>query len=73
MKFASSSKQRIEYGVNYTKTIKIIFIIDNQIKENFRFSILDIYKSTTNSEIIIERESWWKETLLSRKFGYNAN
>ena len=45
----------------------------NHIKENFRFSILDIYKSTTNSEIIIERESWWKETILSRKFGYNAN
>lgn len=43
------------------------------IKENFRFSILDIFKSTTENTIIIERESWWKETLLSRKFGYNAN
>lgn len=43
------------------------------IKENFRFSILDIYKSTTEIQVIIERESWWKEVLLSRKFGYNAN
>ncbi len=43
------------------------------IKENFRFSILDIFKSTTKNKIIIERESWWKETLLSRKYGYNAN
>lgn len=45
----------------------------NHIKENFRFSILDIFKSTTNNEIIMERESWWKEIILSRKFGYNAN
>lgn len=43
------------------------------LKENLRFSILDIYKSTTDEKIIIERESWWKEVLLSRKFGYNSN
>jgi hypothetical protein len=45
----------------------------NYIKDNFRFSILDIYKSTTSQEIIIERENWWKEIFLSRKFGYNKN
>jgi hypothetical protein len=43
------------------------------IKNNFRYSILDIFKSTTDEKVIIERESWWKETLLSRQFGYNAN
>lgn len=43
------------------------------IKANFRFSILDIYKSITDDRIIIERESWWKEVLQSRKFGYNKN
>lgn len=43
------------------------------IKKHFRYSILDIFKSTTENEIIIGRESWWKETLLSRKFGYNMN
>lgn len=45
------------------------------IKENFRYSILDIFKSTTNDNIIIEREGWWKEVLLSRdeKYGYNRN
>lgn len=45
----------------------------DHIKKHFRYSILDIFKSTTESEVIIERETWWKETLLSRKFGYNAN
>jgi hypothetical protein len=43
------------------------------IKKNFRYSILDIYKSTTDDQIIIERENWWKEILQSRKFGYNEN
>lgn len=43
------------------------------IKKNFKYSILDIYKSTTDDQIIIDRESWWKEVLQSRKFGYNEN
>jgi hypothetical protein len=43
------------------------------IKQNFRYSILDIYKSTTEDQVIIDRESWWKDVLLSRKFGYNEN
>jgi hypothetical protein len=43
------------------------------IKQNFKYSILDIYKSTTDDQIIINRESWWKEVLQSRQFGYNEN
>lgn len=43
------------------------------IKENFCFSILEIFKSTTNEQIISERENWWKTVLQSRKFGYNGN
>lgn len=43
------------------------------IKQNFRYSILDIYKSKVDDETIIGREGWWKEALLSRVFGYNSN
>jgi len=43
------------------------------IMKNFRYSILDIYKSTTDDQLIIQRENWWKEVLQSRKFGYNEN
>lgn len=44
------------------------------VKNNFRYSILDIYKSTTDDEAIIARESWWKNILLTRgDYGYNAN
>lgn len=45
----------------------------DHIKKNFRYSILDIYKSTIDDQVIIERESWWKEVLQSRKYGYNEN
>ena len=43
------------------------------IKQNFRYSILDTFKATIDDNIIINRESWWKESLLTRKFGYNKN
>jgi len=45
----------------------------SHIKDNFYYSILDIYKSTTDDKIILKRESWWKKTLQSRAFGYNKN
>lgn len=45
----------------------------DHIKRNFKYSILDIYKSTTDDQTIIERESWWKEVLQTRQFGYNEN
>jgi hypothetical protein len=43
------------------------------IKKNFRYSILDIYKSTIDDQNIISRESWWKDVLQTRIFGYNKN
>ncbi len=45
----------------------------DHIKRYFKYSILDIYKSTTDDQVIINRESWWKEVLQSRKYGYNEN
>ena len=32
-----------------------------------------IHNARVDDSVILERESWWKETLQSRKFGYNAN
>lgn len=45
----------------------------NYIKENFQYSILENYNSRVDDTEILLRESWWKEVLLSRKFGYNSN
>lgn len=43
------------------------------VKKNFQYSILENYNSKVDSDEILERESWWKETLQTRNFGYNRN
>ncbi len=45
------------------------------IKTNFKYSLLEIFKSTADDKIILERESWWKDVLMTRnkRFGYNDN
>lgn len=40
---------------------------------NFQFSILETRTMKTDKDEIIKRENFWKEVLLTRKFGYNIN
>lgn len=54
---------------------------ESYIVENFRYSILETFDSSTLPDEILNRESWWKKVLLSysgefkdgRVFGYNDN
>lgn len=43
------------------------------VKQNFQYSILENYNAKIDDHVVLERESWWKETLQSRQFGYNSN
>lgn len=43
------------------------------VQKHFQYSILENYNAKVDDYIILERESWWKDTLQSRKHGYNAN
>lgn len=43
------------------------------VQKHFQYSILENYNAKVDDHIILERESWWKDTLQSRKYGYNAN
>lgn len=43
------------------------------IKDNFYFSILETFNQNTNDDIIINRETYWKDVLRTREFGYNGN
>jgi hypothetical protein len=45
------------------------------IKENFSYSILEVFPPKVDDEEVLARESWWKELLNSRNkdFGYNKN
>ena len=40
---------------------------------NFQYSVLEIADTHSTDEFIIERETYWKNVLLSRIFGYNSN
>ncbi|MDA9224709.1 GIY-YIG nuclease family protein [Tateyamaria sp.] len=39
----------------------------------FEYSILDIFKATTDDHQIILRETWWKNILKTKIYGYNKN
>lgn len=43
------------------------------VAQYFQYTILENYNSTIDDSIVVNRESYWKEVLCSRKFGYNAN
>ena len=43
------------------------------VQDNFRYSILENYNSKIDDNVILARESWWKEILQTRKYGYNDN
>ena len=44
-----------------------------EYKFNFKYSILEVCNMNLGSGYIIERETHWKEVLLTRKFGLNKN
>ena len=43
------------------------------VKKNFQYSILENYNAKIDDQVVLARESWWKETLDSRVHGYNEN
>jgi hypothetical protein len=64
-------KSYVETGHGGNKDLKKLTF--DYIKNNFKYSILDIFKSSVDDQVIIERESWWKKVLLTREYGYNNN
>lgn len=45
----------------------------NYARANFRFSVLEVMVRATPDQVVLNRESHWKRTLLTREFGYNRN
>lgn len=64
-------KNYVQTGHGGNKDFKEINI--EYIKTNFRYSILEIYKSIVDDKIIINREHHWMKILLTnnKKYGYN--
>lgn len=77
-----------DYGIwsrwcNYAGTVHggndlLVELIEKEgieyARKNFQLSLLEIWPMRTDDETIINRESFWKNVLLTRgKFGYNSN
>ena len=45
----------------------------NYIKDNFKYSILEIFDTKTKDDYILERENYWKNVFETKKFGMNKN
>lgn len=43
------------------------------IQQHFQYAILENYNQRVDKDFILSRERWWKKTLASGQFGYNAN
>ena len=43
------------------------------IKRNFQYTILENFNAKVDDSYVLKRESYWKDVLHSRKFGYNKN
>lgn len=46
---------------------------ENYIKNNFKYSILEIFDTKTKQEYILERENYWKNVFETKIFGMNWN
>ena len=52
---------------------KILSAYGEEYKYNFKYAILEICNMSLGNEYIIERETHWKNVLLTREFGLNKN
>lgn len=43
------------------------------VAENLNFALLEFWSMRTNDAYVLERESYWKNVLLSREYGHNKN
>jgi hypothetical protein len=52
-------------------------LVNSKGRENaradLRFALLEFWSMRTSDEYVLAREGYWKDVLLSRKFGYNKN
>jgi hypothetical protein len=64
----------IQTGHGGNKKLKALLKINgaNHV-ENFIFTIIENFDSETPDNYVIERESYWKNAFLTRKFGNNEN
>jgi hypothetical protein len=46
---------------------------DERVRDNLVFALLEYWPMRTWDDIVLQRESYWKDVLMSRTFGHNSN
>ena len=46
---------------------------EDYFRQNMRFALLEFWSMRTDDQHVINRETYWKEVLLSRSLGHNKN
>ena len=71
------SRWRCYIGTGHGWSDELTRLVDKEgfeyARRNLKFSILEYMSMKTDDSTIIIRESYWKDVLLTRKFGYNRN
>lgn len=47
--------------------------LDDYAEKNYKFTLLEFFSTKVSVDYVISRENFWKEALLTRKFGLNHN
>lgn len=53
--------------------VKILAEQGHEYAYNFQYTILEVCDTNASQEYILSRESYWKDALATRAFGYNSN
>ena len=46
---------------------------DDYAERNYKFSLLEFFSTKVSTDYVISRENFWKEVLMTRRFGLNLN
>ena len=46
---------------------------EDDFRKSMRFALLEFWSMRTDDQHVIDRETYWKEVLLSRSLGHNKN
>ncbi|GAB2455325.1 GIY-YIG nuclease family protein [Nocardioides hungaricus] len=61
------------HGDNIGLKAHLAAVGEDYFRQNMRFALLEFWSMRTEDQHVIDRETYWKEVLLSRSLGHNKN
>lgn len=61
------------HGDNIGLKAHLAVVGEDYFRQNMRFALLEFWSMRTKDQHVIDRETYWKEVLLSRSLGHNKN